>query len=138
LLARHVLDGVDGQCGLDILDARVRRNAYGTQLDSFEAEVQVPDLPGGGFHGVFIRAPVIEDPAGATVSATLGGRPVGLRKENVHALTFHPELAGDLRLHHDFVSRTRSPANEPTRQGEIDEQDERRRSGDGDACGSCR
>ena len=60
LLARHVLDGRPDQPSLDAIDCTVRRNGYGTQLESFEAALEIDGLPGGAFPGVFIRAPVVE------------------------------------------------------------------------------
>lgn len=103
LLAAEIADGVAGQRGLGALDMRVRRNAYGRQLESFEAPLQLRGVDGPDFPGVFIRAPVIEDPGRTQVLATLDGKPVGVRQGDVLALAFHPELSGDLRLHEEFV-----------------------------------
>lgn len=103
LLAREISDGVPGQRGFGMLDMKVRRNAYGTQLESFEAGVDLRGLGGGQFPGVFIRAPVVEDAGNTEVLATLAGKPVGVRQGRVMALAFHPELSGDLRLHEEFV-----------------------------------
>jgi pyridoxal 5'-phosphate synthase pdxT subunit len=104
LLAHEVLDGRPDQTPLDVIDCTVRRNAYGTQLDSFEAPVEVRGMPGGPFPGVFIRAPVIER-AGPTVEvlAEHAGRPVLCRSGAVWVSTFHPELSGDLRIHQAFL-----------------------------------
>ncbi|TAM60375.1 MAG: pyridoxal 5'-phosphate synthase glutaminase subunit PdxT [Chloroflexota bacterium] len=102
LLATRVADGVEGQRGLEALDIGVRRNAYGSQVDSFETELDVAGLE-GTFHGVFIRAPVIEDAGSSQVLAVHGGHPVAVRQGSILALTFHPELSGDLRLHRLFV-----------------------------------
>ena len=105
LLARHVLDGRNDQVSLDALDATVRRNAYGTQVQSFEASLDIADLGGGPFPGVFIRAPVVEDVgAHVTVLAEHEGHPVLVREGRVWATTFHPELSGDLRVHERFMS----------------------------------
>jgi pyridoxal 5'-phosphate synthase pdxT subunit len=109
LVARSVLDGRDDQPALGALDVDVRRNGYGTQLQSFEAALDVVDLAGGGltggrFPGVFIRAPVIERVGGAVdVMAEHEGRPVLCREGAVWASTFHPELSGDLRVHQLFL-----------------------------------
>jgi len=104
LLASRVSDGRDGQEPLGALDITVRRNAWGRQVDSFEAPVRVPALDDGPFPGVFIRAPRVEDPGSTEVIATLeGGEPVGVRKGSVMALAFHPELSGDPRLHGEFL-----------------------------------
>jgi 5'-phosphate synthase pdxT subunit len=105
LLARRVLDGRADQVYLDALDATLRRNAYGTQLQSFEADLDIPELSGGPFPGVFIRAPVVEDVgAGVTVLAEHDGTPVLVREGPVWGSTFHPELSGDLRIHERFLS----------------------------------
>jgi 5'-phosphate synthase pdxT subunit len=103
VLARHVSDGIEGQPSLGLLDISVRRNGYGRQLESFEAEVALE--PGGGatFPGVFIRSPVVEDSGAAEVVARWDGQPVGVRQGNVTAFCFHPELSDDLRLHQEFV-----------------------------------
>jgi len=104
LLAATVLDGRADQAPLGALDATVRRNAYGTQLESFEAPLALSGLAGGPFPGIFIRSPIIES-VGRDVSV-LGehdGHPVLCRQGNVWASTFHPELSGDLRLHRWFL-----------------------------------
>jgi 5'-phosphate synthase pdxT subunit len=105
LLATRVLDGRPHQASLGALDATVRRNAYGTQLQSFEAPLELSGFPGGPFPGVFIRSPIIES-VGTDVSvlAEHEGRPVLCRQGKVCASTFHPELSGDLRVHQWFLS----------------------------------
>jgi 5'-phosphate synthase pdxT subunit len=104
LLSNSVLDGRDDQVALDALDATVRRNAYGTQLASFEAPVEIPSIGTEPFPGVFIRAPVVERVGEAvTVLAELDGHPVLCRQGSVWASTFHPELSGDLRVHQAFL-----------------------------------
>jgi len=99
LLAREVLDGRADQRSLGAVDIAVRRNAFGRQVDSFEADLDVTgdDLP---LHAVFIRAPVIEE-AGPEVDvlASVDGRPVLARQGPVIVASFHPELTDDLRLH---------------------------------------
>jgi pyridoxal 5'-phosphate synthase pdxT subunit len=86
---------------LPLLDVSVERNAFGRQLDSFEAELPVPILGDTPVHAVFIRAPVIERVgAGVDVLARLDdGRVVAVRQGNVIATAFHPELAGETRFH---------------------------------------
>ncbi len=86
---------------LPLLDVSVRRNAFGRQLDSFEAELDVPLLGSHRVHGVFIRAPVIERVGpGVDVMGRLDdGRIVAVREHNVIATAFHPELAGETRFH---------------------------------------
>jgi 5'-phosphate synthase pdxT subunit len=103
VLAGRITDGRDGQAVLGALDIGVRRNGYGRQVDSFEAELDVRGLEGGPFPGVFIRAPVIEEVGGAEVLAEHGGRPVAVRQGAIMALAFHPELSGDLRMHREFL-----------------------------------
>ena len=86
---------------LPLLDVTVERNAFGRQLDSFEAEVPVPVLGNAPVHAVFIRAPIIERTGpDVDVLATLDdGRIVAVRQRNVIATAFHPELAGETRFH---------------------------------------
>jgi 5'-phosphate synthase pdxT subunit len=86
---------------LPLLDVTVERNAFGRQLDSFEADLSVPVLGDQPVHGVFIRAPVIERTGpGVDVLARLDdGRIVAVRERNVLATAFHPELAGETRFH---------------------------------------
>lgn len=104
LLAREVLDGRADQRSFGVLDASVRRNGYGRQRDSFESEIAVDGLAGGSFHGVFIRAPVVERVGAAVdVLGEHGGHPVLIRHGSVLASTFHPELSGDLRVHQMFL-----------------------------------
>jgi len=99
LLARHITDGDEPV--LPLLDVSVRRNAFGRQLDSFEADVAVPVLGDSPVHGVFIRAPVVERVGDdVDVLARLeDGRIVAVRQRNVLATAFHPELADDPRFH---------------------------------------
>lgn len=102
LLARSVVDG--SPTGLGAIDLTVRRNAFGSQARSFEAEVDVAGVEGGPVHAVFIRAPVVEE-AGPDVEvlAEVDGRPVVARQGSVLVCAFHPELMGDLRLHELFL-----------------------------------
>jgi len=99
LLAREILDGRPDQRSLGAVDIAVRRNAFGRQVDSFEADLDVTgdDVP---LHAIFIRAPVIEE-AGPEVDvlASVDGRPVLARQGPVIVASFHPELTDDLRLH---------------------------------------
>jgi 5'-phosphate synthase pdxT subunit len=86
---------------LPLLDITVERNAFGRQLDSFEADLSVPVLGGQPVHGVFIRAPVVERTGpDVDILARLGDGPiVAVRERNVIATAFHPELAGETRFH---------------------------------------
>jgi pyridoxal 5'-phosphate synthase pdxT subunit len=99
VLAGEIAGGEDPI--LPLLDVTVQRNAFGRQLESFEAALHVPVLGDAPVHGVFIRAPVIDRIGpGVDVLATLDdGRIVGVRERNVIATAFHPELAGETRFH---------------------------------------
>jgi pyridoxal 5'-phosphate synthase pdxT subunit len=107
LLAREV-EGPP-QHLLGVLDVRVRRNAFGRQVASFEAEVDVKGLDGGPVPAAFIRAPWVAD-AGPEVEvlAELDGRVVAVRQGNLLATAFHPELCGDTRLHRWLVDLSRA------------------------------
>jgi 5'-phosphate synthase pdxT subunit len=109
LLATAVADGRPDQQSFGLVDVTVRRNAYGRQLASFEADLDVTRLAaegfaGGPFPGVFIRAPRIER-AGDAVEVLVehDGHPVLARQGAAVVASFHPELAGDLRLHEWFL-----------------------------------
>jgi 5'-phosphate synthase pdxT subunit len=99
LLARRIVDGDEPV--LPLLDVGVKRNAYGRQLDSFEADLDVPLLGATPVRGVFIRAPAIEEVgAGVEILArTADGRIVAVRERNILGTAFHPELAGEPRFH---------------------------------------
>lgn len=89
-----------GREHLGVLDVHVRRNAFGRQLRSFESEVEVDGVGGAPLRAVFIRAPWIERHGdGVEVLARVEGHPVAVRQGNVLAVSFHPELAGEVRLH---------------------------------------
>lgn len=90
---------------LDLLDIRCERNAYGRQIASFEAPVRAEGAGSEPFRAVFIRAPKIRESGEAVdVLATYEGDPVLVRERNLMAATFHPELAGDARLHALFTA----------------------------------
>jgi 5'-phosphate synthase pdxT subunit len=99
LLAKEIVGGDEPV--LPLLDVAVKRNAFGRQLDSFEADVDVPILGAAPVHGVFIRAPTVERVGpGVDILARLDdGRIVAVRERNVIATAFHPELAGETRFH---------------------------------------
>jgi 5'-phosphate synthase pdxT subunit len=84
-----------------MIDVTVRRNAFGRQLDSFETDLEIPVLGDRPVHAIFIRAPIIERVGpGVDVLATLpDGRVVAVRQRNVVVISFHPELAGETRIH---------------------------------------
>lgn len=103
LIAKNVEDGGSGQRGLGLMDIEVRRNAYGRQADSFEANLGFAHI-GEAYRGVFIRAPWIESVAeGVEVLAKHDGRIVAARQGGLMATTFHPELTGDPRIHRYFI-----------------------------------
>jgi 5'-phosphate synthase pdxT subunit len=103
LLATEVLDGRADQRSFGVVDLAVRRNGYGRQVDSFEADLPVAGLD-RPFHAVFIRAPLVES-AGAAVQvlAEHEGHPVLCRQGHVTVASFHPELSGDDRIHARFL-----------------------------------
>jgi len=104
LLARDVLDGRPDQPLIGGLDVVVRRNAFGRQVDSFEADLDVTGVAGPPVHAVFIRAPWVEKAGDAvTVLARVGEHPVAVRQGHLLATSFHPELTGDTRMHELFV-----------------------------------
>jgi pyridoxal 5'-phosphate synthase pdxT subunit len=112
LLADQILDGVPGQETVGGLDVVVRRNAFGRQVDSFEADVAFDGFD-QDFHAVFIRAPWVESVGrGVEVLARVAtgpaaGRIVAVRQGDLIATSFHPELAGDTCVHQFFVDVVR-------------------------------
>ncbi len=85
---------------LGVLDVVARRNAFGRQLHSFEADLEIEGVDGGPVHAIFIRAPwVAETGPEVRVLASVDGHPVAVRQGNVFAISFHPELTGETRLH---------------------------------------
>ena len=85
---------------LGVLDMVARRNAWGRQVMSFEQDVELSGVRGGPVRAVFIRAPWVEEHgAGVEVLAEVDGHPVAVRRGNVLALAFHPEISGDTRVH---------------------------------------
>ena len=104
LLGAEILDGRPDQRCFAAIDIAVRRNAFGRQLDSFEADLPLADAPGAPFRAVFIRAPFVERAGQAVeVLASVDGHPVLCRQGAVTVAAFHPELSNDLRLHHRFL-----------------------------------
>ena len=92
---------------LGIMDIIVQRNAFGRQVDSFEADLDIPELgEGGPYHAIFIRAPIIESvQADAKILAALSdGRIIAAQQGKLLATSFHPELTGDARFHKYFLS----------------------------------
>jgi pyridoxal 5'-phosphate synthase pdxT subunit len=109
LLADRVLDGLPDQQTLGGIDMTVRRNAFGRQVASFEGDVEMAGVAGGPLHGVFIRAPWVEQiGSGVEVLARVeegeaAGRIVAVRQGSLLATSFHPEMTGDGRVHELFV-----------------------------------
>jgi 5'-phosphate synthase pdxT subunit len=94
---------------LGALDVRARRNAFGRQVRSFEADLELAGVGGGPVRAVFIRAPWIEEAGdGVEVLATVDGHPVAARQGNVLVLAFHPELGEDRRVHRAFLDAVRA------------------------------
>lgn len=134
MLAAEVLDGRPDQRGFAGIEMTVRRNAFGRQVDSFEAPVEIAGVQGEPFHAIFIRAPWVERVGAgvevlgrvtdddsrsqrgvrrAELESSLGpaaGRIVAVRQGHLVATSFHPELTGDLRLHRYFVDLVRASA----------------------------
>jgi 5'-phosphate synthase pdxT subunit len=108
MLADHILDGAEGQETIGGIDMLVRRNAFGRQVDSFEGDVRMTGLD-TPFHAVFIRAPWVEsvgegaEVLGRAESGDSAGRIVAVRQGHLLATSFHPELAGDPRIHALFL-----------------------------------
>ncbi len=113
LLADEVLDGLPGQQSFGGLDVAVRRNAFGSQLDSFESDLHVEAFGGPPVKAVFIRAPVVERVgAGVEVLATLDdGRVVAVERGNVLGTSFHPEVSDETRFHERLLERVRARLN---------------------------
>lgn len=104
VMAKHATD-MDRET-LGLMDISVVRNAFGRQVDSFETDLQIDEIPGEPFHAVFIRAPLIKD-AGPNVKvlAQIEGRGiVAARQGHLLATSFHPELTDDTRLHRYFLT----------------------------------
>ncbi|HMH58908.1 MAG TPA: pyridoxal 5'-phosphate synthase glutaminase subunit PdxT [Galbitalea sp.] len=107
MLADTVLDGIDGQESLGGLDIAVRRNAFGSQLDSFETDLDIPVVGGPALHAVFIRAPIVETASAAvtTLASLADGRIVAVEQGNLLGTSFYPEMTGDTRFHEYFLSK---------------------------------
>lgn len=114
------------QAHLGLLDATCRRNAFGRQLASFEADLEIEGLGPETLRAVFIRAPWIEDHgAGVEVLASVDGHPVVVREGSVLACAFHPELTDDSRIHAMLMAmattareRSRAPSSQPEKRSD--------------------
>ena len=110
MLADRLLDGIGGQETFGGIDMTVRRNAFGRQVNSFEADIPVSGMHGGALRAVFIRAPWVEEtgPHVEILGTDPGtGRIVAVRQGPALATAFHPELTGDPRMHKLFVDMVR-------------------------------
>jgi len=114
MLADRLVENHRGQQTLGGLDVTVRRNAFGRQVNSFEADLDVAGLVGGPLHAVFIRAPWVEE-AGDDVEvlARAAGRIVAVRQGPLLATSFHPEVTGDTRVHELFVTMCKDRQRQP-------------------------
>jgi pyridoxal 5'-phosphate synthase pdxT subunit len=110
ILLAAELDQVASQPTLGVLDVRVRRNAFGRQVDSFDVHLEVPSLGPGPVDVSFIRAPVVTAVLADDVDvlAVVDGQPVLVRQGEVWAAAFHPEVTGDDRLHAAFAASVRA------------------------------
>ena len=110
LLADRVLDAALGQETFGGLDITVRRNAFGRQVDSFEADLEFSGITNPPIRAVFIRAPWVESVgSGVEVLATYE-HAVAVRQGSLLATSFHPELTGDNRIHRYFIESVARPA----------------------------
>jgi 5'-phosphate synthase pdxT subunit len=109
LLADRITDGIEGQQTFGGLDVTVRRNAFGSQVDSFETDLDVPVLGDPPVHAVFIRAPLVEEagPGVEPIAALEDGRLVAVRQGPLLATAFHPEVTGEHRFHRLFLQTVR-------------------------------
>ena len=110
MLADTILDAIHGQESLGGFDLAVRRNAFGSQLESFETDLAIPELGEPAVHAVFIRAPVVERVGvRARVLASLAdGRVVAVEQGPLLGTSFHPEMNGERRFHERFLDHVRA------------------------------
>ncbi|GLU89896.1 pyridoxal 5'-phosphate synthase glutaminase subunit PdxT [Agromyces sp. NBRC 114283] len=110
MLADTVLDASPGQRSFGGLDIVVRRNAFGSQNQSFETELDVPELGGAPVHAAFIRGPVVESlgPLATPLAALADGRVVAVRQGALLGTSFHPEITGEHRFHEYFLGMVRA------------------------------
>jgi 5'-phosphate synthase pdxT subunit len=93
---------------LGLMDTLCVRNAFGRQVRSFEADLDIPGVEGGPLRAVFIRAPwLAEHGDGVEILASVDGHPVAARQDNILVISFHPEIAGENRVHELFLRGVR-------------------------------
>ncbi|MDI6689452.1 MAG: pyridoxal 5'-phosphate synthase glutaminase subunit PdxT [Actinomycetota bacterium] len=104
LLAKKITEGT--QPLLKLMDIEVKRNAFGRQRESFEADLDISELGSRSYKGVFIRAPWIESVGqGVTIMAKFDGKIIMARQDKLLVSAFHPELTGDCRIHEYFIEK---------------------------------
>jgi 5'-phosphate synthase pdxT subunit len=110
MLSDRIVDGIAGQRSLGGLDVAVRRNAFGSQTDSFETDLDVPVIGEQPVHAVFIRAPVVDEvgPAATAIGVLDDGRVVAVEQGNLLGTSFHPEVTNDYRFHAYFLDKARA------------------------------
>lgn len=110
MLADTIVDGIAGQQSLGGLDVAVRRNAFGSQVDSFETDLDIPAIGGEPMHAVFIRAPIVESVGerATALARVADGRVVAVEQGALLGTSFHPEMTGDTRFHEYFLRKLRS------------------------------
>lgn len=107
MLADTVVDAIEGQQSFGGIDVVVRRNAFGRQVESFEASLDVPALGTEPVRATFIRGPVVETVGSdaTTLAALYDGRVVAVEQGNLLGISFHPEISGETRFHQRFLDR---------------------------------
>jgi 5'-phosphate synthase pdxT subunit len=107
MLSNELVDGIEGQQTFGGLDVLTRRNAFGRQTESFEAELDVPELGDAPVHAAFIRGPVVEavGRSAATLASLPDGRVVAVEQGGLLGISFHPEISGEPRFHQRFLDR---------------------------------
>jgi 5'-phosphate synthase pdxT subunit len=120
MLAREIEGAASGQESFGGIDMKVRRNAFGRQVDSFESDIHFVGIAEPPIRGVFIRAPWVESIGEsvevlASISTESGKHPVAVRQGNLLATSFHPEITEDFRVHRYFVEEMVAKSGRPTR-----------------------
>src|SRR3989339_1726041 len=106
LMAKHVSNGLPNQNSLNLMNITAKRNAFGSQLDSFETNLNIKQIGEAPLHVIFIRAPILESPGNnVEILSMLDNKYiVAVRQNKMIATCFHPELTNDTRFHKYFVS----------------------------------